>query len=105
MIDLHLLWKVFFEPVILLDVVVDELEGQLPVYLYGIFALLAVVEPCLCPPPESRTVGIDAHDALDVETLDVYLQVCQRINEIARRYGIVVCFFFSSALSELRNMW
>ena len=34
-IDLHLFRKVFFQPFVLLYVVVDELDGKLSVYLNG----------------------------------------------------------------------
>lgn len=40
MIDFHLLGKVFFKPVILFYVFVDEFDGQLPVYLYCRFSFL-----------------------------------------------------------------
>ena len=40
MTDFHLLGKVFFKPVILFYVIVDEFDGQLPVNLYCRFSFL-----------------------------------------------------------------
>ena len=40
MIYFHLLGEVFFKPVILFYVIVDEFDGQLPVYLYCRFSFL-----------------------------------------------------------------
>lgn len=40
MIDFHLLGEEFFQPVVLSYVVVDEFNGQLPVYLYCRFSFL-----------------------------------------------------------------
>ena len=96
MIDLHLLGEVLFEPFVLLDVLVDELDGKLTVYLYGGFAFLAVVEPCFRPPPDSALVGIDADESRDVETLDVYFQFGKWINESAAGYCFVIGFFFTA---------
>ena len=75
--NFHLLGKELFQPLILLDVIVDEFDGQCPANLYGSFSFLASVEPSLCPPHDTVPVRINADRPLDVETLDVYLKVGQ----------------------------
>jgi hypothetical protein len=82
MIYFHLLGKIFFEPFILVYVVVDESDGELAVYLDGVFSVLTVVEPGFSPPPQSGTVWIDTHDTLDVKALYVNLQILQRIHQV-----------------------
>ena len=102
-IDLHLLREVFFKPLILLNVVVDELHCQLPVNLYGCLACLAVVEPCLRPPSDPTLVWIYTHQPRYVETLNVNLQLGKRVDESAAGYGTFLSFFFSSADIVLRK--
>lgn len=105
MIDLHLLREELFQPFIFLDVIVDELDGQLSVNLYSSFTGLASIEPRLCPPAYAALIGIDTDESLDIETLDVYLQFSQRIYESATGYCPVFCFFFSRADIVLRKTW
>ena len=97
-IDFHLFREIFLQPFVLLDVVVDELDGQISFYLNSSFAFLAVVEPSLSPPSDSRLVGIDANQAWNVEALHIDVQFCQWVNYSACRYCPVLCFFFSMAL-------
>ena len=73
-IDFHLFREIFLQPFVFLDVVVDELDGQISFYLNGCFAFLAVVESSLSPPSDSRLVGIDAHKAWNVEALHIDVQ-------------------------------
>ena len=103
MIDFHLLGIVFFQPLVLLTVVVDEAYGNLLLYLNGGLAAFAVVEPCLDPPSDARTVGIDADNPWNVKALHVNLQSSQRIDESAGGYGFFKSFFFTSSLMLERN--
>lgn len=57
------------------------------------FAFLPVVEPGLCPPSDSGTVGIDGHDSRNVKTLHINLQFFQRVNDSTARYGLGLKFF------------
>lgn len=77
--DFHLLGKELFQPLVLLDVIVNELDGQSPCYLYGSFSFLASVEPGFRPPYDAVPVGIYTDRPLNVEALDVYLKVSQRV--------------------------
>ena len=77
--DFHLLGKELLQPFVFLDVIMDELDGQSPCNLYGTFSFLSSVEPCLCPPNDAVSVRIDADGSLNVEALNVYLKVCQRV--------------------------
>ncbi len=95
-VHLHLPGEELFEPRVLLDTVVDEAYGLLPFDLHRGFPLLPVVEPCLCPPADSGTVGIDRNDSRYVEALDVDVQLCQRVDDTAVCYGFVMKFFFTS---------
>ena len=103
MIDFHLFRKVFFQPFILVYIVVDELDSQHTVNLNGCLTSLAVVEPCLCPPSYSALVWIDTHKPWYIEALYVNLQFCKRIDESATGYCSVFGFFFSSADIVLRK--
>lgn len=104
MVNLHLLWEVFFKPFVFFYVVVNELDGELSVYLDGSFSFLGVVEPCLCPPSDARTVWIDADNSRYVEALNVEVKFCQWINESATGYCPVLCFFFSRVLMDDRKI-
>lgn len=99
----HLLGKVFFQHGVLADPVMYELHGCLPGDFYGRFPFFAVVEPGLCPPPESRPVGIDSHQSGYVKTPHVYLQSLQRICDAACGYGFVKSFFLPVSPKEDRN--
>jgi hypothetical protein len=79
--DGHLLGEELLQPLVLLYVIVDELDGKLPRDLNGAFSFLAAVEPCLRPPHDTIAVGIDTDPALDVETLDVNLKVGKGIDD------------------------
>ena len=104
MIDFHLLGEILFEPFVFLDVLIDELDGQLSVNLYSCFTCFAVVEPCLCPPSDATLIGIDANQSRYVETLYVYLQFGKRIDKAAAGYGCVIGFFFTAWLMLLRKI-
>ena len=77
--DFHLLGKEILQPFVFLDVIMDELDGQSPCNLNGTFAFFSSVEPCLGPPNDAVSVWIDADGSLNVEALNVYLKVCQRV--------------------------
>lgn len=79
--DGHLLGEELLQPLVLLYVIVDELDGKLSCDLNGAFSFLAAVEPCFCPPHDAVAIGIDTDPALDVETLDVNLKVGKGIND------------------------
>ena len=70
--DFHLLGEELFQPLVFLDVIVDELDGQCSCYLYGSFSFLTSVEPSFRPPHNAVPVGIYADRPLNVEALDVY---------------------------------
>ena len=70
-IHFHLLWEILFEPFVLLDIVIDELDGHLTVYLNGCLSSLAVVEPGFRPPSDTRTVWVNADKTGDVKALHV----------------------------------
>ena len=105
MIDFHLFGEILFKPLVLLDIVIDEMDGQLPVDLHGCFSRLAVVEPCLCPPSDAGTIGIDADYTRNVETLYVDVEFRKWIDQVTAGYRYVFGFFFSSVLSDERNTW
>jgi hypothetical protein len=79
--DSHLLGEELLQPLVLLNVIVDELDGELSRDLNGPLSFLAAVEPCFCPPHDTVAIGINADPALDVETLDVYLKVGKWIDD------------------------
>ena len=105
-IDLHLLGKELGEPLVLVDAVEDELYGLLPFYLYTGFTQFVIIEPCLCPPTHSGTVGIDADQTRNVETLNVDIEFGKWIDNVAIAYGLLTLFFFiPSALVERNTPW
>lgn len=71
--NFHLLGEILLQPLVLSDVVTDELHGKLPRYLHSPFSLALSVEPRLRPPDDAVLVGIYADCPLDVETLDIYV--------------------------------
>ena len=77
--DFHLLGEKLFQPLVFLDVIMDELDGQCPCYLYGSFSFLTSVEPGFRPPYDAVPVGIDTDRPLNIEALDVNLKVGQRV--------------------------
>ena len=77
--DFHLLGEELFQPLVLMDVIVNELDGQSPCYLYGSFSFLTSVEPGFRPPYDAVPVGIDTDRPLNIEALDVNLKVGQRV--------------------------
>ena len=101
--NFHLFGKELFQPLVFLDIIMDELDGQCPCYLYGSFSFFASVEPSFRPPHDAVLVRIDAHKPLDVETLDVYLKVSKRVDDSLTFYSPVSSFFFSISLMEDRN--
>jgi hypothetical protein len=96
MIDLHLLRKILFEPFVFFDVVIDELDSQLTVYLNGCFSRLTVVEPCLRPPSDTTLVGINTDESRYIKALYVNLKLGKRIDESTTGYGFVIGFFFNA---------
>ena len=102
--DFHLLGKELFQPLVLLDVIMNELDGQCPCYLYGSFSFLSPVEPGFRPPHDAVLVGIDADHPLDVEALDVYLKVGKGVENSLTFYSPVSSFFFSFSLMDDRKM-
>ena len=77
--NFHLLGKELFQPLILLDVIVDELDGERTGYLNGSLPLFSSVEPGFRPPYDAVPVGIDTDRPLNIEALDVNLKVSQRV--------------------------
>ena len=101
--DFHLLGKELFQPLVLLDVIMNELDGERPRYLNCSFPFLSPVEPCLRPPNNAVSVRIDTDCPLDVEALNVYFKVGQRIEYTLAFYSPVNSFFFSISLMDDRN--
>lgn len=101
--DFHLLGEELFQPLVLLDVIVNELDSQSPRDFNGSFSLLTTVEPGFRPPYDAVSVGIDTDRPLDVETLNVYLKVCQWVNDTLTFYSPVSSFFFSTSLMDDRK--
>ena len=95
-IDFHLFREIFLQPFVLLDVVVDELDGQISFYLNSCFAFLAVVEPSLRPPSDSASVGIDTDQPRYIKALNVYFQFGKGIDKPTAGYGFVIGFFFTA---------
>ena len=104
MYDLHLLGEKLLQPLVLLYVIVDELDGKRTGDLNGSLTLFSSVEPGFRPPHDAVLVGIDAHKPLDVETLDVYLKVSKRVDDSLTFYSPVSSFFFSFSLMDDRKM-
>ena len=100
---LHLLGEVGLQPLVLLNDVLDELDGLLAADLDSPFSLLPAVEPCLRPPDNTVLVGIDTDRALYVKTLDIEIEVGKRVDDALAFYGEVKSFFLSSSLMLERN--
>ena len=94
-VHLHLPGKELFEPRVLLYTVVNEANGLFPFDFHRCFPFLPVVEPRLRPPADSGTVGIDGDDSRYVKTLDVDVQLRQRVDDTAVGYWFVMKFFFT----------
>lgn len=103
-IHFHLLGEILFEPFVLLDIVIDELDGHLTVYLNGCLSSLAVVEPGFRPPSDTRTVWVNADKTGDVKALHVEVQLCKGIDQVTAGNRYVFGFFFSRVLSDDRNI-
>ena len=101
--DFHLLGKIFLQPLVLLDIVTNELDGKFPRYLYGSLSLALSIEPRLCPPDDTVLVGIYADCPLNVETLDINVKVLEWVNDALAFYSPVNNFFFSSSDMDERN--
>ena len=95
---LHLLGEICLQPLVLLNDVLDELDGLLAADLDSPFSLLPAVEPCLRPPDYTVLVGIDTDRALYVKTLDIEIEVGKRVDDALTLYGEVKSFFLSSSL-------
>lgn len=104
MVGLHLAREILFKPFVFLHEVLDELDRQLAFNLDCRLAVLRVVEPRLCKPAHSESVGIDADRAGYVETLDVYIPVGKGVNQTLAQYGLLIVFFFKSSLSDERKI-
>ena len=95
--------KELFQPLVLFDIIVDELDGQLAVNLNGTFSTLLSIEPCFCPPHDAVFVWIDTDSALYVEALYVDVEIFKRVDDTLAGYGVVKSFFLSISLIAERN--
>lgn len=95
-VHFHLLGEKLFEPCIFFDTVLNEAYRLFPFDFHRGFPFFPVVEPCFRPPADSGAVGIDGDNPRYVETLDVDVQLRQRVDESAARYSFVMKFFFTS---------
>ena len=102
--NFHLLGKELFQPLILLDVIVDEFDGQCPTYLYSPFSFLTSVEPGFRPPAYARPVRIDSHLPLDVEAPHVDVKVGKRVYDSGGGDGFVIAFFLLDSSMADRNI-
>lgn len=73
--NLHLFGEIFLQPLILLDIVIDELDSLFSCYLNSTFTLAFSIEPCLSPPNNTILVWIDTNRSLYIETLDINIKV------------------------------
>ena len=96
MVNLHLFWIELFKPCVLRNSVVYEVHGLHPLNLHGGFSFLPVVEPGFRPPAQTGTVGIDGDNPRYVETLDVNVQLRQRVDDAAGGNYFFMKFFFKS---------
>lgn len=92
-VHFHLLGEKLFEPCIFFDTVLNEAYRLFPFDFHRGFPFFPVVEPCFRPPADSGAVGIDGDNPRYVETLDVDVQLRQRVDESAARYSFVMKFF------------
>jgi hypothetical protein len=99
----HLFGEIFFQPFVLADNIVNELDGEVAVDFDSTLAFLLAVEPCLGPPYNAVLVGIDTDGALDVETLNVYVEIFERVDDTLTFYSPVKSFFLSFSLIVDRN--
>ena len=99
----HLFGEIFFQPFVLADIIVNELDGEVAVDFDSTLAFLLAVEPCLGPPYNAVLVGIDTDGALDVETLNVYVEIFERVDDTLTFYSPVKSFFLSFSLIVDRN--
>ena len=99
----HLFGEIFFQPFVLADSIVNELDGEVAVDFDCPLAFLLAIEPCLGPPYNAVLVGIDADGTLDVETLDVDVEILERVNDTLTFYSSVKSFFLSFSLIVDRN--
>lgn len=100
----HLSREVFFQPFVLLHVVLKEPHGLFAFYLHRRFSFVTVVEPCLRPPAYAEAVWIDGDDSRDVETLDVDVQFRQRVDGSFVGYCFATEFFFKPSPAVVRNI-
>lgn len=84
----------------LFDTVLNEAYRLFPFDFHRGFPFFPVVEPCFRPPADSGAVGIDGDNPRYVETLDVDVQLRQRVDESAARYSFVMKFFTSPPIVE-----
>ena len=96
--------KELFQPLVLFDIIVDELDSQLAVNLNGTFSTLLSIEPCFCPPHDAVFVWIDTDGALYVEALYVNVEIFKWVDDTLTGYGEVKSFFLSISLIAERNM-
>ena len=101
--DFHLTREKLFQPFVLLNDVMNELDSQLPVDFNCPFSFLLAVEPSLCPPHDAVLVRIDTDCTLYVETLYVYFEVSKGIDDALTGYCVISSFFFSNSLIVERN--
>ncbi len=98
MVDSHLFGIIFFKPGIFLNLIMDKENCQLTSNFYGFFAILTVVEPCLCPPACFSSVGIDTDLSGNVEALHIKVQFREWVYDSAVADGVIEGFFFRSSL-------
>ena len=101
-IDLHLLGIMLLQPFVLIHLAVDELHGHTLLNLHRLLTLLLAIKPCLCPPPHTCPVGIDAHHPRYVKTLDIHVQIGKRVDDAVAarrlmRQALLSEFFFNTS--------
>jgi hypothetical protein len=94
MVDAHLLGIVAFQPCILADFSLNELDGHLTGDLNHILSFLTIIEPGLRPPAYSCIIRIDTGHSGYVETSDINPEILQRVDEAAVVTGFLEHLFF-----------
>ena len=101
--DFHLTREKLFQPFVLLNDVMNELDSQLPVDFNCPFSFLFAVKPRLCPPYYAVLVRIDTDCTLYIETLYVYFEVSKGVDDALTGYCVISSSFFRtrSSLKEI----
>jgi len=96
-VDFHLFREVFLQPQVFINSVLYELDCLLPFNLYRTFSFIPIVEPSLCPPSYTCTVGIDRDESWYIKCLDIDIQLSQWVNNSTTYCCFGIKFFFTTS--------